>query len=164
MFQYSYRNCKWISFNSLINWAVVLWHCLWDNPYVPIMSNDRRTDLTDLRPLQNSDQWSQLLTREEREEGEKKGQVLPRQQRPCVKHSRHGVWRVSVCRNELHLSASLCVTVSLTRKEFEDSSSARPGCAWRAPGIYSIWLFCVIARLKVYHVLVFHTQTVCCVC
>lgn len=50
--------------------------------------------LTDLGSVENSDERSQLLTREERGEKtktkHKKGQGLPRQQRHCVKHSHHG--------------------------------------------------------------------------
>lgn len=56
--------------------------------------------LTDLRLEKNSDQWTQLLTGKERR-GKKKEQMLPRQLRHRVKHSRHGEWRVSLCRNEL---------------------------------------------------------------
>lgn len=68
-----------------------MWQCTTVHLFLCKSQNKRRcssTDLTDLGLLENSDQQSQVLTREERER--EKGQVLPRQHRPRVKHARHG--------------------------------------------------------------------------
>lgn len=41
-------------------------------------------------------QWSTITTVDQGRKGEKKGHVLPRQLRHCVKHFCHGDWRVCV--------------------------------------------------------------------
>lgn len=62
-------------------------------------------------PGTGGERWSTITTVDRQRKGGGGG-VLPRQQRHCVKHSRHGDWRVSLCRNELPQYASLYVTVS----------------------------------------------------
>lgn len=96
------------------------------------------------------EQWSMITTVDQRRKGGKKGQVLPRQHRPCVKHSLHTDWRVSVSKNELHQYLSLYVTVGWQEKCWETINTPVAlcvyVCAWHALGIYSIWLLKLVCN------------------